>query len=248
MNIKNILAGTLFVCLTAVLFTACAKKDGPAPVPVAPTLSKTSLNMDINTQDSSVTVSGGATPYTITVSDASKLTATLSGNKIVLTAGSKTASSTSPVTVTIATKENVTASVTVTIGDPYIDAKADLKLRFEQTGASAMATLVANDSLIAGFGFNHIYRDNGKMFGSTKPKYGWASPDGKNFFFLEINGDAKVVGSKTGCRIYTRKSGGTPAWTECSKTDVIQSASGITWITFQLADGTKGLVVQPWMQ
>ncbi|MBV4360051.1 hypothetical protein [Pinibacter aurantiacus] len=245
---KNILASVLSVCLVAAAITSCNKKDNPAPLPVAPTLSAASVNMDINTVDSSVSVSGGVAPYTLTVSDATKLTATLSGTKIVLTASGKTASSATPVTVTVTTKENKTATLTITIGDPYADAKVNTKARFELTGPSALVTYVANDSLITGIGYFQIYRDNGKLFGSAKPKYGWASGDSKNFLFLEVSGDVKAPGQKTGSRLYVRKNGGTPAWVDCSKAEVIQSASGITWITFQLQDGTKGLVVQPWIQ
>jgi hypothetical protein len=247
MKLKNIFAGALAFFLAAATITSCTKKETAAPLPVNPTLSKTSVAMEINSTDS-IIISGGKAPYTVTVSDNSKLTATVADTKIILTANSKTASSAAPVTVTVTGADKGVSTATITIGDPYVDAKANTKFRFEQSGTSAMATLVANDSLIAGFGYNHIYRDNGKMFGSTKPKYGWASGDGKNFLFLEVNGDTKALGSKTGSRIYVRKNGGAPTWINCSKAEVIQSASGISWITFQLDDGTKGLVVQPWIQ
>lgn len=247
MKLKNILTGALAFCMVAATITSCTKKESPAPLPVNPTLSKTSIAMEINSTDS-ITISGGKAPYTITVSDASKLTATLSDNKIVFQTNSKTASSTAPITITVTGSDKGVSTASITIGDPYVDAKANSKFRFEQSGASALATIISNDSLIAGFGYNHVYRDNGKMFGSTKAKYGWASGDGKSFLFLEVNGDVKALGQKSGSRLYVRKNGGAPAWVDCSKTEVIQSASGITWITFQLQDGTKGLVVQPWIQ
>lgn len=246
MKLKNILAGALAFCMAAATITSCTKKESPAPLPVNPTLSKTNIAMEINSTDS-IIISGGKAPYAVTVSDNSKVTATLSDTKIILTTNSKTASSATPVTITVTGADKGVSTATITIGDPYVDAKSNSKFRFEQSGASAMAILVANDSLIAGFGYNHIYRDNGKMFGSTKAKYGWASGDGKNFFFLEVNGDTKTAGSKSGSRIYVRKNGGTATWVNCSKAEVIQSASGISWITFQLEDGTKGLVVQPWI-
>lgn len=247
MKLKNILKTALSFCVVAVTVISCTKKETPAPLPVNPTLSKTSVAMEINSVDT-IVISGGKAPYTITVSDNSKLAATLSDNKIILTTNSKTASSTAPITVTVTGADKGVSTASITIGDPYADAKASSKFRFEQSGASALVAWVANDSSIAGIGYFNVYRDNGKMFGSTKQKYGWSTGDGKNFLFFEVNGDAKSVGKKTDCRIYVKKNGATPAWINCSKAEVIQSASGITWITFQLEDGTKGLVVQPWIQ
>lgn len=247
MKIKNILSGLLAVCLFTALMVACRKKADELVLPVNPVLSQPTVNMSINTTDSSVTINSGVAPYTLTVSDASKITASLSGNKLVLVAGSKTASASTPVTVTITGKDKGTVTLTITIGDPWADAKTSNIKRFEQTGASAFVPKIVNDSVQSGYNYYNIYADNGKLFGSTKPKYGWASADGKMALFLEIDGDPKTTGAKTGGRIAVRTNGGDFTWTNCASVNVIQSQSGISWIVYKLADGTQGLVVQGWM-
>ncbi|MXV52348.1 hypothetical protein GS399_15340 [Pedobacter sp. HMF7647] len=120
--------------------------------------------------------------------------------------------------------------------DPYSTVKADATLRFE--GGS-------NGSVKNGLSNQVIYHDKGALFGSSKQKFGWSTPDGKSFFFLEFEGDPAVAGAKTGATIYSRLSGAEPARVNCAKAEVIKVADGKAWILYQqAADKAEGYIVQ----
>lgn len=122
------------------------------------------------------------------------------------------------------------------VKDPYQSVKDDATLRF--SGGGNVDFKNESDSLIT-------YHDNGTLFGSSKQKFGWATLDGSQFFFLEFEGRPDSIGLRKSVSIYTKQSKGDPVRVDCEKAEVIKVEAGKVWIVYkEKADKPDGVIVQ----
>jgi hypothetical protein len=165
----------LVLVVFSILFTGCEKPEPETvPVPVSPTLSVNSVSV-VEEESAEVTVSGGKTPYTATVSPTGTVMATVNVVKLIIT-GVKAGNAT--VTVAGSDGGKVSLSVTVTAKpvDPYAAFKADATPRWETVGEG---TVKNDDSRFT------FISDAGTLLGSTQRKWGYASHDGSVFTLIE---------------------------------------------------------------
>lgn len=201
--------------------------DEPEILPVTPQFSQSSVTVEEG-ETVEVTVTKGVPAYTAASSSTSVATVTVSGSRITVTGVSAGTAA-----IQVKGSDNGSASFTVTVNaDPYKAFKADATLRFEGAGQAT----VKNTE-----GKHVFYADKGVILSSAKNKLGYASRDGKTFYFIEWEGDGSA-GAKTNASLRTLS--GVIA---LQSLQVIKSEGGILWITYkEKSDSAEGRVVQKW--
>ena len=216
---KTIIKATLAACI--ILLSGCSGDTATAPAPVPVQLSQSAVSLEAG-QTVEINISKGTPPFTVSVSDPSVASATISGNKVTITCIS---AGTAIIRVTGSDKEVASISVTVA-------AKADATPRFELPGGS----IIKNTDAAYLF-----YSDKGNLFSSTKYKLGYSPRDGKIYYFVEWNrNDGTGVGTKSGASLRTQT--GTVT---LYSLDVLKYEGGVIWVTYkQTASSSEGRIVQ----
>jgi hypothetical protein len=210
----------IYVIIVAIL-SGCSKKDNPSlpPEPLTPKLSSTSVSVEEG-QSAELTVTGGKSPYSVTVSPSGIVAATVAGSKLTVT-GVKSGIATAVVEGVDGGRVSLSVTVTSPAPPPDPDAafKADATLRWETVGAT---TIDVNNTSYT------FVSDRGTLFSSSQNKWGHASLDGQRFRLIEW-GATPLLRTETGS-------------TPVSSFTVVKEETGTVWLKFS-ADDTEHRVV-----
>jgi hypothetical protein len=198
--------------LCCMLLIGCSK-DEPEPAPAAPqspVLSRTSVSVEEGAVVE-VDVSGGKSPYSVTVSPTGIAAAVVNGTKLTVTgvtAGNAVAA--------VKGSDGGSANLSITVTekpDPLAAFKSDAVPRWELPDGK---TVKSDDSRYV------FITDGGKLFASTQNKWGYASLDGSTFRLIEW-GTSPTMRTETG----------TVAVTDFQ---IVKEDGKTVWLTFK-ADG-----------
>jgi hypothetical protein len=213
------LRGGLFplLLLFSLAIAGCGKENtAPDERPQTPSLSPSTVTVE-EEKAVEVTVSGGKSPYTASISPAGVAALSLSGNKLSVT-GVKAGSAVA--TVKGSDGGSATLQVTVTAKpDPLAAFKADAALRWELPDGTVIRD--GNTAFV-------FIADANKLFSSAQNKWGYASLSGMSFRLIEW-GASPAMRTETGT-------------TAVTDFQTVKEESGKVWITFK-ASGTAHRVV-----
>ena len=194
--------------LSFVLLIAGCKKKEEEILPQNPVLSPSSVTVE-ETQTTEVLISGGKSPYTVSIAPTGIATVVVN-DRLVVT-GIKTGAATA--TVKGSDGGAATLAITVTAKpDPLAAFKADATLRWEFPNGE----VVKSDSTA----FVYITDSGGYLFSSEQNKWGYASLDGWTFHLIEW-GNSPLVRTERGT-------------TSVTDFQLVKEEEHRVWITFKL--------------
>ena len=214
----------IFVCIW--ITVACDPKEDAPVIPLVPQLSLAYISLEEG-EAKEVTVSGGTPGYTAKSSSPSTVVVSITGNKVIVIGKTP---GTASIVVTGADGGLSSFAVTVLTADVYKAFKADVSLRFEETG-EAVVKLEDAQTL--------FYEDQeNNILGSSKTKVGYASRDGRNFLFLEWEG-GMPTGMKSGATLRTPT-----GVINLQSLQVLKNEGNLVWIIYKSTGSQESRIVQ----
>jgi hypothetical protein len=219
---KTTLLKTACCCLL-LLFAGCGKEEGnntPGEGPQTPALSPQTVTVE-EEKTVAVTVSGGKSPYTASVSPAGIATVSVSGNRLTVTgvkAGNAVAA--------VKGSDGGAATLQITVTekpDPLAAFKADATSRWELPGGTVVKSNETAFTFIA---------DAGKLFSSAQNKWGYASHDGMAFRLMEW-GASPLMRTEEGT-------------TPVTDFQIVKEEGNNLWVIFKVSGSEHRVVAKKW--
>ncbi|MDR0559750.1 MAG: hypothetical protein LBG92_06240 [Prevotellaceae bacterium] len=224
---KNICKNIITASIIALFAIACSEEVPEPAAPVTPEFSVSQVTVEAG-KSVMVRITKGTPKYTIVSSSSSVATATVYGDTVTVEGIAEGSAN-----LTVSGSDGGKASITVNVtapSDPYEQFKADETPRFETDEQKTVKNMEGE--------YLFYFDAGGNLFSSAKTKTGYASRDGKTFYFIEWEGDT-AQGEKSNPTLRTDS-----VTVGLQYLRILQVKNGKIWITYKIPDSDEGKAVQ----
>jgi hypothetical protein len=237
---KNMKKG-LVIGIVFLLLAGCSEDDNngdnngeQAKTPVSPTLSLASVTVEEG-ESREVNISGGVSPYSVSISPLGIAGTALNGSKLIIT-GIVVGDAIATVHGSDGGKTSVSITVVKKPVDVHSAFKADATLRVELSAGNVIYNMPAGNEPSPYI----FYRDKGnELFSSPKIKIGYAARDASSYFFVEWDGDISL-GIKSNPALRTES-----GVVSINSMEIVQVKDRTIWIAW-ISNASSGRLVQRW--